>query len=353
MLCIMVFFAQIGSNITESLLYYPDTWNPIKMVTSSLAHADLAHLFWNLLFYLAFAPALEILIGNALRYVWIMLFIAFVVGVCDSISVVIGVTEPLPSLGFSGIVTGMIGLSAYLMPNARIRVFWWYFFAGRTFHIRAWILAVYYIGGDTWVMVTAEGYGNIGVVAHVAGGFAGYFAGRLFLKDRKGAIRDELSTEIEAMHRRQTHGKIPEEAYRYAKSMEKLDLSKERKKEDEQFMKELYQHVTTHRDSQAICLLLERYDLDTPINELEMLFNRVAEWGPSRTLLCLGRLIIYMFDQANRQSLAIAYIDKCQIISPKFILPVDDRTVFYSNSAVEMGMPEVSKKLLRLSGMKK
>jgi membrane associated rhomboid family serine protease len=319
------------------------------MVTSSLAHADLSHLFWNLLFYLAFAPALEILIGNALRYVWIMLFIAFVVGVCDSISVVIGVTEPLPSLGFSGIVMGMIGLSAYLMPKAKIKVFCWYVFAWKTFYVRAWILAVYYIGGETWVMFTAEDYGNIGVVAHVAGGLAGYFAGRLFLKGRKSVIDSEISIEIEAMHRRQTLGKIPEEAYRYARKMEANEESKREKVDDEKIMKELYKFVSVHRDSEAICLLLERYDMDTPINDLEMLFNRISEWGPSRTLLCLGRLIIHLFDEANRHNLAIAYIDKCQAISPKFILPVDDRTVFYSNKAIDMGMPEVSKKLLRIS----
>lgn len=319
------------------------------MVTSSLAHADLSHLFWNLLFYLAFAPALEILIGNALRYLWIMLFIALVVGVCDSISVVIGVTEPLPSLGFSGIVMGMIGLSAYLMPKARIKVFWWYMFAWKTFYVRAWILAVYYIGGEMWVMFTAEDYGNIGVVAHVAGGLTGYISGRLFLKNRKSAIDSEISIEIEAMHRRKTLGKIPEEAYRYARKMEVYEESKRQKVDHEIFMQELYKFVSVKRDSEAICLLLERYDMDTPINELEVLFRRISEWGPSRTLLCLGRLIIHLFDEAKRYNLAVAYIDKCQAISPKFILPVDGRTVFYSNRAVDMDMPEVSKKLLRLN----
>jgi hypothetical protein len=278
-----------------------------------------------------------------------MLFIALVVGVCDSISVVIGVTEPLPSLGFSGIVMGMIGLSAYLMPKARIKVFWWYMFAWKTFYVRAWILAAYYIGGEMWVMFTAEDYGNIGVVAHVAGGLTGYISGRLFLKNRKSAIDSEISIEIEAMHRRKTLGKIPEEAYRYARKMEVYEESKRQKVDHEIFMQELYKFVSVKRDSEAICLLLERYDMDTPINELEVLFRRISEWGPSRTLLCLGRLIIHLFDEAKRYNLAVAYIDKCQAISPKFILPVDGRTVFYSNRAVDMDMPEVSKKLLRLN----
>jgi hypothetical protein len=39
-LCVLIFLLQISSNVTESLLYYPESWNPLKMITSSLAHAD-------------------------------------------------------------------------------------------------------------------------------------------------------------------------------------------------------------------------------------------------------------------------------------------------------------------------
>ena len=100
--------------VSESLLFYPETWNPLKMIVSSLAHADWLHLVGNMIFYLAFAPALELLIGSRLKYLWIMLFIALVVGVCDSIAALFASGPVLPTLGFSGIVTGMIGLSAYL-----------------------------------------------------------------------------------------------------------------------------------------------------------------------------------------------------------------------------------------------
>ena len=56
----------------------------------------------------------------------------------------------------------MIGLSAYLMPQAKIRVFWWWGFFGKTFFVRAWILAAYYLGFDLWTMITASDYGGIG-----------------------------------------------------------------------------------------------------------------------------------------------------------------------------------------------
>lgn len=345
-LCIVIFFVQVGSNITGSLLYYPETWNPITMVTSSFAHADLSHLFWNLLFFLAFAPALEILIGNALRYIWIMLSIAFVVGVCDSISVLIGVVEPLPSLGLSGIVMGMIGLSAYLMPTARIKVFWWYVFAWKRFYVRAWILAVYYIGGDIWLMFTAEDYGNIGVVAHVAGGLAGYFYGFYWLRDRKEEIKDELAHEVEAMRIKQRHGNIRHEAFKYQSEMNQLEEKKREAKDQDRFMQQLSRMVTTHQDSNAINILLTRYDFDTPTYELEKLFERIAKWGPSRTLLCLGRLIIHKLDEEKRDGKALIYIAKCQNFSPKFIIHNLSRVLHYAEMALETGRLEITMNLV-------
>lgn len=345
-LCFIVFVLQVGSNITESLLYYPDTWNPVTMVTASLAHANLPHLLWNIIFYLAFAPALEILIGSKIRYIWIMLFISFVVGICYSISVLIGVTESLPGLGFSGVVMGMIGLSAYLMPKVRIRVFWWYIFAWKTFYVRTWVLAAYYIGGEIWVMFTAGDYGNVGIVAHVAGGFAGYFYGYFWLKDRREEIKDELAHEVKAMGIRQKHGKTRSEAFRYNRVMDQKLAEKQETQKQDSFMRQLYKMVTTHRDSEAVNLILTNHDLDTPSYELENLFERMEEWGPSRTLLCLGRLIIHKLDDEKRDGKALVYIAKCQIFSPNFLLSDLSRVLHYAEMALETGRLEITKNLV-------
>ncbi len=180
-------------------MYYPHSWNPVNMITYTLAHANWGHLTWNMIYFVAFAPVLEILIGSKLRYIWIMMFIGIVTSICYSISVMMGDNQNIPTLGFSGVVTGMIGLSAYLMPKARIKVFWWYVFAWKIFYVRAWILAVFYIGGDTWTMLNASSYGGINVVTHVAGGFAGYFYAYFWLKGRKEEVKNELAYEIKVM----------------------------------------------------------------------------------------------------------------------------------------------------------
>ena len=345
LLCMLIFASQVSSNITESLLYYPETWNPLKMLTSSLAHGDLFHLMGNMIFYLAFAPALEVLIGSKLKYVWIMVVISFAVSIAYSISTLVSSAPPWPSLGFSGVVTGMIGLSAYMMPNARIRVFWWYIVMWKTFLVPAWILAVIYIGLDTWTMVSADDYGGINVVAHVAGGITGYLYGHFFLKDRKEEVQDELAHEIKAMQIRQQGGRIRSQAYEYKEQMDERDAHKQEAQAHEKFMGRIYQMTSTHRDSEAVGLLLDKYNLETEIYELEQLFERMQVWGPSRSLLCIGRLIIHKLDTELREGKAIVYIDKCQKIRPQFLLCDLSRVLYYAELALQAGRPEITRNL--------
>ena len=346
-LCFLVFYLQISYPITETLMYYPGSWNPLKMISSALAHGGWMHLIGNMIFFLAFAPALEALIANKIRYIWIMIFISFVVSVSYSISILIGSSEALPSLGFSGVVMGMIGLAAYLMPQARIRVFWWYIVFWKTFYVPAWALAVAYIGLDFWTMLTADHYAGINVVAHVAGGFAGYLYGYLWLKERKEETREELADEVEAMKIERQFGSSRSMSFRGRKEQELEQASREKEKAYDKFMGGIHKRVTTHRDSEAIVLLMEKYDYEqTSIQEYEALFERINEWAPSRTLLCMGRLIIDKLDQENRSGRAMVYIEKCQIISPQFVLPDVSRTIFYAQFAIEAGKFEIAKNLL-------
>lgn len=342
LLCVLVFV--IGLN--QAFWYEPTSWNPIAMITSSLAHADWFHLLGNLVFFLAFAPALETLIGSKLRYIWIMVFISLVVGVSYSVSILIGNANPLPTLGLSGVVTGMIGLSAFLMPQARIRVFGWFVVVWKIFYVPAWVLAVIYIGLDAWEMATAENYHGINVVAHVSGGVAGYLYGFLWLKERREDTREELEQEIEVMKVEQKHGKTRSEAFRGKVATEQRQVVKQQELDTDKFMGKVYQCVKTHRDAEAINLLMSKYDLDTPIMELEEVYKRVEEWGPSRTQLCLGRLIIHLLDQDKRHGRAFAYIDKCHSVSPQFVLADLSKTLFYARFAIETGKLDIGKNMV-------
>jgi membrane associated rhomboid family serine protease len=345
-LCVVVYSLQIGTPITESLMYYPDSWNPLTMVSASFAHAGFWHLFGNLVFFMAFAPALEILLDSWLRYLGVMLFVALVTGVSYSLWTVISATEVIPTLGFSGVVMGMIGLAAYLMPHARVRVFCW-LVVWKIFFVPAWVLAVIYVGLDAWAMLTVSHFGGINLVAHVAGGLAGYAYGVLWLGDRKQEISAELADEIEAMQIQQRHGKTRAEAHRYKKAIDPLIAEKERLRDHDRFMSQTYQMVKTHRDSEAMLQLLTRYDLQSLLTEIEPVFERVFEWGPSRSLACMGRLLIQILDRENRHGRALFYIERCQSLSPQFILPDISRTLFYAQMALDTGKPAIAENLVK------
>jgi membrane associated rhomboid family serine protease len=346
-ICVLVFLAQSGSGITESLMYYPDSWNPAKMVTSSVAHAGWGHLIGNLVFFMAFAPALEFLIGGKLRYLWFMLLITLTVGISYSISVAIGTDSALPTLGFSGVVMGIIGLSAFLMPQARIRVFWWFYIGWKTFYVPVWILAACFIGLDILTMLMVSDYGGVNVVAHVAGGLAGYLYGYLRLKSRREETREELLQEIEAMELERKFGKTRSETFRAKSDIEERQLNRQQQREHDKFMGRLYQMVKTHRNSEAVLTFLARYGTETPVNELEVLFEPIKDWGPSRMALCLGRLIIEKLDREKRYGRALFMIEKCQSISPQFVLPDISRTLFYAQMALDTGKPEVTQNLMK------
>ena len=212
-ICVIVYALQLGSPITETLLYFPDSWNPLTMVSASFAHGGFWHLFGNLVFFMAFAPAIEILLGNPLRYIGLILFICLASGVSYSIWISLSGADAIPTLGFSGVVMGMIGLSAYLMPQARVRVFCW-FLVWKIFFVPAWIMAVIYIGLDAWAILSGSDFGGINLVAHVAGGLAGYVYGLLWLAERRQDTSAELANEIEAMRVEQRYGKTRAEAFR-------------------------------------------------------------------------------------------------------------------------------------------
>ena len=344
-ICLVVFSLQLTTPITESLLYYPDSWNPLSMVSAVFAHAGSWHLLGNLVFFMAFAPALEILVGSSPRYIGFMLFVALVTGISYSLWTAINAAEPVPTLGFSGVVMGVIGLSAYLMPQARIRVFCW-LLIWKIFFVPAWILAVIYIGLDAWHMFSSQDFGGINLVAHVSGGLAGYAYGLLWLKDRKQEIGDELIEEIEAMRIEQREGKTRAEAHRYKKATDPQIAERQRLRDHDRFMGQVYQMVKTHRDSQAVLELLTRYDQQTPFTELEPVFERVFEWGPSRTLACFGRLMIQVLEHEKRHGRALFYIERCQSLSPQFVPPDLSRILFYAQMALDTGKPAVAGNLL-------
>jgi hypothetical protein len=131
------------------------------------------------------------------------------------------------------------------------------------------------------------------------------------------------------------------------KEMSEQQPQKASVQEHDRFMGRIYRMVGCHRDSDAVNMLIDEYDyLQTETQEFEALYQHVEQWGPSRTLLCLGRLIIYKLDREKRQDRVITYIEKCQKINPQFLLPELSRVTFYARQAIAVGKLGLAKNLV-------
>ena len=335
--------------LDAKLMYYPDVPNPIKMVTSSLAHADFSHIFFNLIFFLAFAPALELLIGNVFKYLGVLLIIAFATSISYSLVTLFSASEPIPTLGLSGVVMGMIGLSAYLMPKAKIRVLVWLIFYVRNFYISAWVLALWYIGWDTWELFSSSDHGGVNVIAHVSGGFTGYLIGMFWLKETRARSRDELADEIEYQRSQRADRHT---AYNVSFSGNRQYLADKQQqrqfiKNNDEYLSRLYQYVKCGNDSEAMVLILDDYDFQRAhVENYEELFQHIAQWGSSRTLLCVGRICISLLLEQRLYKRALNIFKQCHQISADFVLADAREVLLLARGAIDLQQYEAARDLI-------
>lgn len=175
------------SYLTKELMYFPDSPKIMKMFSSTVAHGDIWHITGNLIFFLAFAPAIEMLLARAWLFLGVIIVMVISTSLAYTVSVFMG-AQSLPGLGLSGVVMGMIGLFAALMPFHKIKVFIWILFYVRNVFIPAWILALWYIGFDALDLMLGTGNPAINLVAHVTGGITGYVLGLVFFSKYKEKI---------------------------------------------------------------------------------------------------------------------------------------------------------------------
>ena len=181
---------RVPDNLTTDLWYRPDTWDPFTMLTSVFAHASWGHLIGNLAFFIAFSVALECLIG----YVFYpIVFVALAVGTNLSYSLYSMVQESVtPTIGLSGVVMGIVAMLVFFIPRIRIRWFVWLIFAVWRPAIPAWLIAIFYIGFDTYSLLSLDQLGTVNLVAHVSGGVLGYLLGYILFWKKREELLDEL-----------------------------------------------------------------------------------------------------------------------------------------------------------------
>jgi membrane associated rhomboid family serine protease len=171
---------RVPDHPDEGLAYYTATWNPLTMVASAFAHASWSHIVFNLIFFVAFAGTVEVLIGP-FAFVSVFLVISLFTGVFSSVSAIASGSH-YSTLGLSGVVMGMMGLFTYLLPRGKIRCYYWFVIFFGSVAVPAWAIAIWYIGGDIYTLFASQDHGVVNVMAHVTGGIAGFLFGLIFLR---------------------------------------------------------------------------------------------------------------------------------------------------------------------------
>jgi len=171
---------------TKSLWYVPDSWNPVTMVTSTFSHGSWDHLIGNLIFFYAFAAAVELIIGS-LAFFGVIIAMAFGTNIAYSLAMM-AAANPLPTVGLSGVVMGMIAMLTFFLPTAKIRCFYWFIIKIGTVAVSAWFLALIFIGLDIHTLLTQDEMGGINLIAHVSGAFLGFFMGAIFFRKQRREI---------------------------------------------------------------------------------------------------------------------------------------------------------------------
>ena len=178
--------SRVPALTTKQLWYQPRSWNPVTMVTSSFSHGSWDHVIGNLLFFYAFAAAVELIVG-ALAFAMVVMVMVFGTNIAYSLAM-LSMENPLPTVGLSGVVMGMIAMLAFFMPTAKVRCFYWILIKIGTVAVSAWFLALVYIGLDVFTLLTQEEMGGVNLVAHVSGAVIGFLLAAIFFRRHRREI---------------------------------------------------------------------------------------------------------------------------------------------------------------------
>jgi membrane associated rhomboid family serine protease len=145
----------------------------LTLLSSMFMHADLLHLGGNMVFLWVFGDNVEHRAGP------ILFLVAYLAaGLVGSLAQIWSSTEsPIPTLGASGAISGVLGAYIVLFPGNRVTVFMFRFLT----QVPALVAIGIWIAFQLFANFTAPvGGGGVAYLAHIGGFAAGVVAGLLF-----------------------------------------------------------------------------------------------------------------------------------------------------------------------------
>jgi membrane associated rhomboid family serine protease len=171
-----------------------DQINVLTPLISMFLHGGWAHLLGNALFFWVFGNNIEDSLGHFRFLVFYL-----VCGLAAAFAHVISQpASPLPTVGASGAISGVLGAYLVLYPKVRVRMLFFFIIFFKIIPIPAWLVLLWWF---FWQLVAAlpelargeDLTGGVAVWAHVGGFVAGVLLVKLF-ENRHLVVRRAPST---------------------------------------------------------------------------------------------------------------------------------------------------------------
>lgn len=159
-----------------------NVWTPI---TSMFLHGGWGHLLGNLLFFWVFGNNIEDSMGRFRFLVFYLLCGLIAAGT----HVFLDPRSPVPTVGASGAISGVLGAYLILYPRIRVRMLFWFLLFIRVIRVPAWAVLLWWffwqvIAGLPQLMtLNREVSGGVAVWAHIGGFIAGVVLVKLFVNE--------------------------------------------------------------------------------------------------------------------------------------------------------------------------
>ena len=145
-------------------------WEWCTVYTSMFSHGDVFHLLGNMLFLYLFGDNLEDAMGKV-RYLAFYLCCGLLAALAQGFA---DPESPIPMVGASGAISGVMAGYLMLYPRANIRFFYWFFFFIGTLCLPAYLLLGFWLVEQAIALPESmEQAGGVAIAAHLGGFGAG------------------------------------------------------------------------------------------------------------------------------------------------------------------------------------
>ncbi|MEO8564495.1 MAG: rhomboid family intramembrane serine protease [bacterium] len=178
-----------------------DPINKFTPLTSMFLHGGWGHLLGNMLFFWVFGNNIEDSMGPG-RFLVFYLICGLVAA---GAHVLVGPASPVPTVGASGAISGIMGAYLVLYPRVRVNMLFIFVIFFKVFAIPAWLVLLWWFfvqvlsGLPQLSPMRPDVSSGVAVWAHIGGFLAGVLLIKLFEDPRLVAKRDAIR-EIEHPH---------------------------------------------------------------------------------------------------------------------------------------------------------